>query len=146
MLGNLCNFAVMKMKQFLGLSVLLTALLMWQFAQGQTFSIVTPSNHTVYFQIENNEAEATFCSYNMPNYGTSLSGTLIIPDSVEYNNVKYPVTAIGYNAFHHAYGMDTVILPNTITAIKQEAFCACADLKSVAIPNSVLTILSLIHI
>ena len=76
----------------------------------------------------------------MPNYGSSLSGTLIIPDSVEYYNVKYPVTAIGYEAFHHAYGMDTVILPNTITAIKQEAFAGCSDLKSVSIPNSVLTI------
>ena len=110
------------------------------YAQGQSFSVVTPSNHTVYFQIENNAAEATFCSYNMPNYGTSLSGTLIIPDSVEYDSVRYPVTAIGYNAFHHAYGMDTVILPNTITEIKQEAFAGCSDLKSVAIPNSVLTI------
>ncbi len=113
---------------------------MWQYAQGQTFPVITPSNHTVYFQLDNGAAEATYCSYNMPNYGTSLSGTLIIPDSVEYNNVSYPVTAIGYNAFHHAYGMDTVILPNTIVTIKQDAFCACSDLASVRIPNSVTTI------
>ncbi len=113
---------------------------MWQVAQGQTFSVVTPSNHIVYFQIENDVAEATYCSYNMPNYGTSLAGTLIIPDSVVYNNVSYPVTSIGYNAFHHAYGIDTVILPNTIITIKQEAFCACSDLASVIIPNSVTTL------
>ncbi|MBO4308051.1 MAG: leucine-rich repeat domain-containing protein [Bacteroidales bacterium] len=130
----------MKSKHFFKLSVLFTALLAWQFAQGQTFPVVTPSNHTVYFQIENNEAEATYCSYSMPNYGSSLSGTLIIPDSVEYNSVSYPVTSIGYNAFHHAYGIDTVILPNTITTIKQEAFSACADLASVIIPNSVTTL------
>ncbi|MBR6441005.1 MAG: leucine-rich repeat domain-containing protein [Bacteroidales bacterium] len=111
-----------------------------QIVMGQTFTVVTPSNHTVYFQIENNEAEATYCSYSMPNYGSSLAGTLIIPDSVEYNNVSYPVTSIGYNAFHHAYGIDTVILPNTITVIKQEAFCACYDLASVIIPNSVTTL------
>ena len=122
------------------LLIALTFLLAWHVAQGQTIPVVTPSNHTVYFQIENNTAEATFCSYNMPNYGTSLSGTLIIPDSVEYDSVWYPVTAIGYNAFHHAYGMDTVILPNTIIEIKQEAFAGCLDLASVAIPNSVLTI------
>ena len=133
----------MKIKYLFRFLVLFAILPMWQFAQGQTFSIVTPSNHTVYFQIENNEAEATFCSYSMPNYGSSLTGTLIIPDSVEYNNIKYPVTAIGYNAFHHAYGIDTVILPTTITTIKQEAFCACADLKSVTIPNSVTTLGSL---
>ena len=137
MLGKLCIFAVMKPKHFFSLLVLLTALLMGKIVQCQTFPVVTPSNHTVYFQIENNEAEATYCSYSMPNYGSILTGTLIIPDSVEHNNVSYPVTSIGYNAFHHAYGMDTVILPPTITMIKQEAFCACADLKSVAIPNSV---------
>ena len=116
------------------------ALFLLQHGYGQSFPVVTPSNHTVYFQIENDAAKTTFCSYSMPNYGTSLAGTLIIPDSVEYTNVKYPVTAIGYNAFHHAYGMDTVILPNTITAIHQEAFAGCLDLRSVAIPNSVLTI------
>ena len=119
---KLCTFAVMNLKYYFRLLALLAALPVGQFAQGQTFPVVTPSNHTVYFQIENNEAEATFCSYSMPNYGSSLAGTLIIPDSVEYNNVSYPVTSIGYNAFHHAYGIDTVILPNTITAIKQEAF------------------------
>ena len=128
---------MLKLKRIL---LFVAALFPLQFAQGQTFSVVTSSNHTVYFQIENNEAEATFCSYSMPNYGSSLSGTLIIPDSVDYNNARYPVTSIGYNAFHHAYGMDTVILPNTLTAIKQEAFAGCTDLKSVAIPNSVLTI------
>lgn len=122
------------------LFVLVLFVSLCQMAQGQTFTVLTPSNHTVYFQIENGEAEATFCSYSMPNYGTSLSGTLVIPDSVEYNNVSYPVTSIGYNAFHHAYGLDTVVLPNTITAIKQEAFAGCSDLASVAIPNSVITI------
>lgn len=108
--------------------------------QGQTFTAVTPSNHTVYFQIENGEAEATFQTYGMPNYGSSIVGTLIIPDSVEYNGVWYMVTSIGYEAFHHSYYIDTVILPNTITEIKQEAFSACTNLASVAIPNSVTTL------
>ena len=109
-------------------------------AQGQTFTVVTPSNHTVNFQIENGEAEATFQTYGMPNYGSSIVGTLIIPDSVEYDGVMYPVTSIGYEAFHHSYYIDTVILPNTIIEIKQEAFCACSNLASVAIPNSVTTL------
>lgn len=121
-------------------SIVIVFFFLLQIVQGQTFSVVTPSNHNVYFQIENDEAAATYCTYNMPNYGSTLTGRLIIPDSVEYDNVKYPVTSIGPYAFHHAYGIDTVVLPNTIIEIKQEAFCACADLKSVVIPNSVTTL------
>lgn len=104
------------------LLVAISIMCMWQYAQGQTFTVVTPSNHNVYFQLDNGTAIATYCTYNMPNYGTSLTGKLIIPDSVEYNNVSYPVTAIGSYAFHHAFGIDTVILPNTITTICAEAF------------------------
>lgn len=63
-----------------------------------------------------------------------------IPDSVEYNGDWYPVTSIGYEAFHHSYYIDTLILPNTIIEIKQEAFTACTNLASVAIPNSVTTL------
>ena len=135
---NKCNKSMLMRTLF----AIVSFLLLSQQVLGQSFAVVTPSNHTVYFQLCNggSEAEATFSSYSMPNYGTSLSGTLIIPDSVEYNNVRYPVTAIGYNAFHHAYGMDTVILPNTITEIMQEAFAGCSNLASVAIPNSVTTI------
>lgn len=53
-------------------------------AHGQSFTIITPSNHLVYFQLwnDNMEAEATYCSYNMPNYGSSLAGTLIIHDTI----------------------------------------------------------------
>ena len=122
------------------LALLISALAFIASVQGQTFTVVTPSNHTVYFQIENGYAEATFQTYGMPNYGSSIAGTLIIPDSVEYNEVWYPVTSIGYNAFHHSYYIDTVILPSTIIEIKQEAFIACSNLTSVAIPNSVTTL------
>ena len=122
------------------ITILISLLAFLANVQGQTFSVVTPSNHTVYFQIQNGEAEATFQTYGMPNYGSSIVGTLIIPDSVEYNGVWYPVTSIGYEAFHHSYYIDTVILPNTIIEIKQEAFSACSNLASVAIPNSVTTL------
>ena len=121
--------------------LLVIIVLLWGYCvKSQTFTVVTPSNHTVYFQIENGEAEATFQTYGMPNYGSSIAGTLIIPDSVVYNGVMYPVTSIGYEAFHHSYYIDTLILPNTITEIKQEAFSACSNLASVAIPNSVTTL------
>lgn len=122
------------------ITLLISLFFLMSIVQGQTFTAVTPSNHTVYFQIVNGAAEATFKTYGMPNYGSSIVGTLIIPDSVEYYGTWYPVTSIGYEAFHHSYYVDTVILPTTITEIKQEAFSACSNLASVAIPNSVTTL------
>lgn len=143
--GKICKFALsnkihnlaMLKKYFL---VAVSLMLMFQVAHGQRFTAVTPSNHTVYFELVEGGAEAAFCTYGMPNYGSSLEGTLIIPDSVEYDSVRYPVVAIGYNAFHHSYYIDTLVLPNTVTNIKQEAFAGCLGLVSVAIPNSVTEI------
>ena len=81
----------------------------------------------------------TFKSYNYPNYGSLIDSTLIIPDSIVYDNVTYPVTAIGYQAFAYAE-MDSVVIPNTIKTIGMWAFGPCQNLTSVVIPNSVTEI------
>ena len=64
-------------------------------AQVYNYPDTTPSGHVLYYNITNNEAEVTFKSYNYPNYGSLIDSTLIIPDSIVYDNVTYPVTAIG---------------------------------------------------
>ena len=68
-------------------------------AMAYDFSAVTPSGHTLYYSIVNGEAEVAKCNYNYPNYGSSLNGDLVIPDSVVYNGIVYPVTLIGHEAF-----------------------------------------------
>lgn len=109
------------------------------FAQVYNYSSVTPSGHILYYNISNNEAEVTFMSYNYPNYGSSLDSTLIIPDSIMYDSVMYPVTAIGYQAFAYAE-MDSVVIPNTVKTIGMWAFGPCQNLTNVVIPNSVTEI------
>ena len=99
----------------------------------------TPSGHVLYYNIANGEAEVTFKSYNYPNYGSLIDGTLIIPDSIVYDNIKYPVTAIGYQAFAYAE-MQHVVIPNTVRTIGMWAFGPCQYLTEVVIPNSVTEI------
>ena len=99
----------------------------------------TPSGHVLYYNIANGEAEVTFKSYNYPNYGSLIDSTLIIPDSIVYNSVTYPVTAIGYQAFAYAE-MQHVIIPNTVRTIGMWAFGPCQYLTEVVIPNSVTEI------
>lgn len=108
-------------------------------AQVNNFPDTTPSGHVLYYNIANGEAEVTFKSYNYPNYGSLIDSTLIIPDSIVYDSMTYPVTAIGYQAFAYAE-MQHVVIPNTVHTIGMWAFGPCPYLTEVVIPNSVTEI------
>lgn len=108
-------------------------------AQVYSYPSITSSGHTLYFDIADGEAAVVKKSYSYPNYGNTLSGDLIIPDSVEYDGVKYPVTSIGHEAFEYAT-MRSVQIPSTVRTIVIRAFSACDSLTSLVIPNSVTSI------
>ena len=108
-------------------------------AQIYNYPDTTPSGHVLYYNIANGEAEVTKRNYNYPNYGNTLDGDLIIPDSIVHENVTYPVTSIGHEAFEYAT-MRSVQIPNTVKTIVIRAFCACDSLTSLVIPNSVTSI------
>ena len=108
-------------------------------AQVYSYPSVTPSGHTLYYDIVDGEASVAKKNYNYPNYGNTLDGDLIIPDSVEYEGVKYPVTSIGHEAFEYAT-MRSVQIPSTVRTIVIRAFSACDSLTSLVIPNSVTSI------
>lgn len=66
--------------------------------------------------------------------------TVIIPDVVTFNNVKYNVVAIDGGAFMGRDDIISVIIPNTVTSIGQLAFQDCENLSSVVMPNSITNI------
>lgn len=66
----------------------------------------------------------------------ALSGkTVVIPDYVEYNGAKYPVTFIAASAFEGAK-INGVVLPSTLKEIRLKAFWR-TDIKELVIPASV---------
>ena len=69
-----------------------------------------------------------------------ISGSLVIPDTIEYDGRTYSVTTIGVRAFGSCHGLTTVTIPPSITSIGENAFEFCSNLTSVTIPSSVTSI------
>ncbi|MDE6410158.1 MAG: leucine-rich repeat domain-containing protein [Muribaculaceae bacterium] len=66
--------------------------------------------------------------------------SVVIPETVNINEVEYSVTTIGHSAFGYCSGLTEVTIPNSVTTIGYSAFDACSGLTEVTIPNSVTTI------
>ena len=70
--------------------------------------------------------------------GTDATGTLTIPDHVVYNGNTYAVTIIDGYAFSYCRGLEgTLVLPNTLEEIGDDAFVYCGFTGVVNIPASV---------
>ena len=67
--------------------------------------------------------------------GGSYSGTVNIPETVNYDGKNYTVTAIGSRAFEYCYGLTAVHIPATVTDIGFMAFYSDFNLTSVNLPE-----------
>lgn len=70
----------------------------------------------------------------------TYSGSVTIPETIEYNGTTYPVSRIGEQAFENSKELTAVNIPNSVTSIGGSAFRDCIGLTSIVIPNSVTSI------
>ncbi|MDD4822281.1 MAG: leucine-rich repeat protein [Bacteroidales bacterium] len=83
--------------------------------------------------------------YSTNSNGTSVSvirqdtsiKKAVIPDKVKYKGRTYKVTSIGEDAFYEHPNLRSVILPEGVISIQDFAFFGCWGLTSVTIPSSV---------
>ena len=68
------------------------------------------------------------------------SGEISIPNFIDYNGEKYEVTAISNFAFYNSQGLRTINLPNSIVTIGKSAFSGCIGLKAFTFPTSIVRI------
>ena len=68
--------------------------------------------------------------------------SVIMPETVEYNEQTFDVTAIADFAFGYTYdeGITQFVIGNKVQTIGMDAFIGCKSVKSFVIPNSVKTI------
>ena len=127
------------------LSVLLIMLTVAN-VSAQGFTAVTPSGHTLWFSIS---SSTTVSVYRPTGVSYSLSGSLIIPDSVSYNGTMYAVTYIDaamgqswndFGVFSNQYQLTSVTIPGTVTQISQYTFNGCTGLTTVNLNEGLTTI------
>ncbi len=68
--------------------------------------------------------------------------SIVMPDTVVYNEQTFDVTAIANSAFGYTYneGITQFVIGNKVQTIGEGAFRGCQSVKSFVIPNSVKTI------
>ncbi|MCR5589357.1 MAG: leucine-rich repeat protein [Bacteroidales bacterium] len=113
-------------------------------ASAYDFSSVSPSGHTLYYNIVDGHAEVVR-PYASTGTNSYISGALIIPASVEYNGIMYPVTKLSSlqsnaDGTFQDCNMTSVVIPSSITEIGFAAFHQCDSLTSVIVPATVSTI------
>ncbi len=93
-----------------------------------------------YYWGMNNELCVTWPGNYMYDKNIKYSGNIVIPESVEYEGVSYPVTTIGEAAFNNCSELESITIPNSVKTIGKSAFMGCSGLTSITIPNSVTAI------
>lgn len=72
----------------------------------------------IYYNITSDkEVEVT-----TPENPDEYSGSIIIPETVTFDGIKYSVTAIGNWAFSYCYDLMNIDIPNSVTSIGSNAF------------------------
>lgn len=67
-------------------------------------------------------------------------GNVVIPDTIIYNNVKYPVKGIGSYAFADNHDLTSIYIPKSVATIGEYAFENCTSLETIDIHSKYLDI------
>ena len=91
------------------------------------------------FDITKKEATVTYNGSEDYWYSQSYSGDVVIPATVNYENVTFNVLTIGQYAFFFAYEVTSVDIPEGVVRIETEAFADCG-FKEITLPTSIQSI------
>lgn len=85
------------------------------------------------YQLDSTTFEATI-------FANDYEDTVVIPASVTYEGMTYPVTAIDEDCFYECAALKSVTIPEGITALPYFAFQGCTALEKVILPSTLIHI------
>ncbi len=86
-------------------------------------------------------AETTALNPTRSDYNAKyVSGNLVIPETIMYDDNTYTVVGIGKFSFWGCYNLLSVQIPSSVTYIGDWAFSSCTSLKTIEIPPTIHTI------
>ncbi|MCR5588252.1 MAG: leucine-rich repeat protein [Bacteroidales bacterium] len=109
------------------------------------FAATAPSGQTLYYAyvdggvavVHPNSSTVPTQSWN--NYQRP-TGSIMIPSTVEYNNVSYNVVEVGEYAFFGCDAITSVSISEGVVVLRNGAFRECISLTSVVLPSTVDTL------
>ena len=114
-----------------------------QTALAYDFSAVSPSGHTIYYNIVEGGYQIPRVSVTYPNTSESPwgniqrpYGNLVLPETVTYNGTTYNLAYIGSKAFQGCAGLVSVVIPSCVITIEYNSFSGCESLTTVTINSA----------
>ena len=121
----------MSAKQMLMASVVGLSMLCWRTAQADTW---TDENGVVWtYKIANGVASLGGGGFNTPAIPRATTGDVVIPDTLG----GCPVRTINECAFQDCKSIKSLVIPDSVTSIKQSAFAYCTSLRKLKFGNGV---------
>ena len=96
----------------------------------------------IYYDITDSTDKKVAVTYRGNYYDdyNEYTGSVVIPESVEYDGITYNVTSIGNYAFSSCTSLTSITVPNSVIGIKNYAFNGCTSLKDLHIENGTTTL------
>ena len=89
--------------------------------------------------VEDKTVEVTFKGETYSEVNNEYSGEVVVPQTVNYEDIDFRVVGIGLSAFDQCSAVTSVVLPNSITYIGAGAFNG-TSISSITLPASVTTV------